>query len=146
MGLKDSQTLICDIGDTVEFTDKAMRRGEKFPAGSRLVDGLSVGEAPSVVRDRRYISAEGIVVAVVCISAESGLILQEPDVIGKGAGLSDEYVAEMKSIILKVFNGYNVKSAGDMTELRNLIRKKLRDYVFKKIKKNPMILPIITEV
>ena len=146
MGLKDNQCLICDIGDTVELTAKTMRRGEKFQAGSRLVDGLSVGEAPSVVRDRRYISAEGIVVAVVCISAESGLILQEPDVIGKGAGLTEEHIAEMKSVILKVFNGYDVKSAGNKTEITNSLRRKLRDYVFKKIKKNPMILPIITEV
>lgn len=146
MGVREHQTLICDIGDTVEFTQKTMRRGEKFQAGSRLVDGLSVGEAPSVVRDRRYISEEGLVVAVVCISAESGLVLQEPDIIGKGAGLSEQQVAEMKGIILKILDNYNVKSAGDKTEIRNAIRKKLRDYVYKKIKKNPMILPIITEV
>ncbi len=146
MGLKDHQTLICDIGDTVELTQKSMRRGEKFTAGSRLVDGLSVGEAPNVVRDRRYISEEGLIVAVVCISAESGLVLQEPDVIGKGAGLSDQQVSEMKGIILKILDNYNVKSAGDKTEIRNQLRKKLRDYVYKKNKKNPMILPIITEV
>ncbi len=146
MGLKDHQALICDIGDTVEFTQKTMRRGEKFPSGSRLVDGLSVGEAPSVVRDRRYISEEGLVVAVVCVSAESGLILQEPDLISKGAGLTEQHVAEMKGIILKILDNYNVKSAGDKTEIRNAIRKKLRDYVYKKIKKNPMVLPIITEV
>ncbi len=146
MGIKEHQTLICDIGDTVEFTQKSMRRGEKFSAGSRLVDGLSVGEAPSVVRDRRYISEEGLVVAVVCISAESGLVLQEPDIIGKGAGLSEQHIVEMKGVILKILDNYNVKSAGDKTEIRSAIRKKLRDYVYKKIKKNPMILPIITEV
>ena len=146
MGLRDSACLIADIGDTVEFTQKSMKRREKFPSGSRLVDGLSVGEAPSVVRDRKYISAEGIVVAVCCISAESGLVLQEPDVIGKGAGLTEQQIAEMKGIILKTFESYNVKSAGDKTEFRNILRKKLRDYVFKKIKKNPMILPIITEL
>lgn len=146
MGLKDHQTLICDIGDTVEVTQKTMRRGEKFTAGSRLVDGLSVGEAPNVVRDRRYISEEGLVVAVVCISAESGVVLQEPFVLGKGAGLSDQQISEMKGIILKILDNYNVKSAGDKTEIRNQLRKKLRDYVYKKIKKNPMILPIITEV
>ena len=146
MGLKDSQTLICDIGDTVCLTQRSMKRGEKFVAGSRLVDGLSVGEAPNIVRDRKHISAEGIVVAVCCISAESGLVLQEPDVISKGAGLSEQQILEMKQIITKTFDGYNVKSAGDKTELRNILRKKLRDYVYKKIKKNPMILPVITEV
>lgn len=146
MGLKDNQTMICDIGDTAVLTERSLKRGEKFVAGSRLVDGLSVGEAPNIVRDRKHISAEGIVVAVCCISAESGLVLQEPDVIGKGAGLSEQQILEMKQIITKTFDSYNVKSAGDKTELRNILRKKLRDYVYKKIKKNPMILPIITEV
>lgn len=146
MGLRESACIIADIGDTIELTARSMKRREKFPAGSRLVDGLSVGEAPSVVRDRKHISAEGIIVAVCCISSESGLVLQEPDVIGKGAGLSDAHVFDMKQIILKTFDNYNVKSAGDKTELRNILRKKLKDYVFRKIKKNPMILPIITEV
>ena len=146
MGLRESACIIADIGDTIELTARSMKRREKFPAGSRLVDGLSVGEAPSVVRDRKHISAEGIIVAVCCISSESGLVLQEPDVIGKGAGLSDAHVFDMKQIILKTFDSYNVKSAGDKTELRNILRKKLKDYVFRKLKKNPMILPIITEV
>jgi ribonuclease J len=146
MGVKEHQTLIAEIGDTVEFTQKTMRRGEKFPSGSRLVDGLSVGEAPNIVRDRKLISAEGIVVVVCCISSESGLMFKEPDIIGKGAGLTDSHISDMKNIILKSIEGYNLKYAGDKTDFRNTLRKKLRDYVYKKIKKNPMILPIITEV
>ncbi len=146
MGLKDSNILICDIGDTVELTPKSMRKKEKFQAGSRLVDGLAIDETQTVVRDRKLISLEGIIVAVCCISSESGLILQEPDIISKGAGLTDKQVAEMKALAIKCLESYNIKTAGDLTVTRNIIRKKLRDYVFKKTKKNPMILPIITEV
>ena len=146
MGVKEHNTLICEIGDTVDLTPKKMTRGERFQAGSRLVDGLSVGEAPNIVRDRKLISAEGIVVAVCCISSESGLMFKEPDIIGKGAGLTDSHIADMKNIILKTIDSYNLKYAGDKTDFRNTLRKKLRDYVYKKIKKNPMILPIITEV
>jgi ribonuclease J len=146
MGMKEHNTLICEIGDTVDLTPKKMTRGERFQAGSRLVDGLSVGEAPNIVRDRKLISAEGIVVAVCCISSESGLMFKEPDIIGKGAGLTDSHIADMKNIILKTIDSYNLKYAGDKTDFRNTLRKKLRDYVYKKIKKNPMILPIITEV
>ena len=99
MGLKDNNILICDIGDTVELTQKSMRRAEKFQAGSRLVDGLSIDETQTVVRDRKLISVEGIIVVVCPVSAESGLILQEPDVIGKGAGLTDKQIEIAKSFV-----------------------------------------------
>lgn len=146
MGKKESNMLICDIGDTVEITAKSMKRGERFPSGSRLVDGLSIDETQSVVRDRKLISVEGIIVVVCPVSAESGLILQEPDVIGKGAGLTDIQIQEMKAIVVRCLENYNIKSAGDLKVIRDIIRRKLRDYLFKKTKKNPMILPIITEV
>ncbi len=146
MGLKENNMLICDIGDTVELTSRSMKRGERFQSGSRLVDGLSIDERQSVVRDRKLISIEGIIVVVCPVSAESGLILQEPDVIGKGAGLTDIQIQEMKAIVVKCLENYNIKSAGDLKVIRDIIRRKLRDYLFKKTKKNPMILPIITEV
>ena len=146
MGLKDSNILICDIGDTVELTNKSIRKKEKFQAGSRLVDGLAIDETQTIVRDRKLISLEGIVVVVACVSAESGLILQEPDIINKGAGLTDKQILDMKALTVKCLEEYNVKSAGDLTVIRKILRKKLRDYVFKKTKKDPMILPIITEV
>ena len=146
MGLKDGNILICDIGDTVVVTPRSIKKKEKFQAGSRLVDGLSIDETQTVVRDRKLISLEGIIVAVCCISAESGLILQEPDIISKGAGLTEKQILEMKALLVKCLENYNIKSAGDLTVIRNILRKKLRDYVFKKTKKNPMVLPIITEV
>ncbi|MBR6737887.1 MAG: ribonuclease J [Clostridia bacterium] len=146
MGLKNGASLICEIGDGVELTQKTMRRIEKVPAGSSLVDGLAVGEAPSVVRDRKYISEEGIIVAVCCISAESGALALEPYIEDRGAGLDGNQINELKQIIIKTLSGYNVKRVGNKTEVIRLIRKNIRDSVYKKLKKNPMVLPIITEV
>ena len=146
MGLKDNNILICDIGDTVELTPKSIRKKEKFQSGSRLVDGLAIDETQTIVRDRKLISLEGIVVVVACVSAESGLILQEPDIIGKGAGLTNKQISDMKALTVKCLEDYNIKSAGEIMLIRKILRKKLRDYVFKKTKKDPMILPIITEL
>ncbi len=146
MGMREHNILICDIGDTVELNGKSMKRGDKFQSGSRLVDGLSIDETQSVVRDRKLISVEGIIVVVCPISAENGLILQEPFVIGKGAGLTDNQIQDMKNIVVKCLENYDIKSAGDMKVIRDIIRRKLRDYLFKKTKKNPMVLPIITEL
>ncbi len=146
LGMREHNTLICEVGDSIEINKKSLKRREKVVAGSRLVDGFSVGEAQSVVKDRKHLSIEGIIVVVACVSAESGLILQEPDVIGKGAGLTDNQVYEMKNIVIDCIDKYNIKSAGNYRDVTNIIRKRLKDYLYKKTKKSPMILPIITEV
>ncbi len=146
MGMRESSILISEIGDTVELTSKSIKKKEKFQAGSRLVDGLSVGEAHSIVRDRKHISAEGIVVAISCVSSESGQILQEPDIISKGAGLTEQQICEMKNVVVKCIEEYNIKSAGGYRDIKSIIRKRLKDYLYKNTKKSPMILPIITEV
>ena len=146
VGMKDSSTFICDIGDTLIFNGKTCKIGEKFQAGSRFVDGLSIGETMSTIRDRKYISSEGILVVVCCISSESGYVLQEPDIIGKGAEFTETQINDMKNIVIKYLDSYNIKKAGDKTVITNYLRHKLKDYIFKKTKKNPMILPVITEV
>lgn len=146
LGMRDSNVLICEVGDSIEVTQKSIKRREKVVAGSRLVDGFSVGEAQSVVKDRKHLSIEGIIVVVACVSSESGVILQEPDVIGKGAGLIDTQIYEMKNIVIDCIEQYNIKSAGNYRDVTNIIRKRLKDYLYKKTKKSPMILPIITEV
>ncbi|MBQ9782628.1 MAG: hypothetical protein IJW26_05575, partial [Clostridia bacterium] len=146
VGMKDSATFICDIGDTLVFNGKTCKMGEKFQAGSRFVDGFSIDETMSTIRDRKYISSEGIIVVVCCVSSESGYVLQEPDVIGKGAGFTESQLQDMKNIVVRCLESYNIKKAGEKTVVRNYIRQKLKDYIFKKTKKNPMILPVITEV
>ncbi len=146
IGMKDNNMLICEIGDTVELTSKSMKRGEQFQAGARYIDGLSIDDSESVVRDRKHLSEDGIIVAVCCISEYTGDIMTDPDIINKGSILSDEQVVEAKKIVYKTLYSFDLKSSADLSEIRNSIRKNLRNYVFKKTKKNPMILPIITQV
>ena len=146
VGMKESATFICDIGDTLVFNGKTCKMGERFQAGSRFVDGLLIDETISTIRDRKYISSEGILVVVCCVSSESGFVLQEPDIIGKGAEFTESQINDMKNIVIKYLDSYNIKKAGDKTVITNYLRHKLKDYIFKKTKKNPMILPVITEV
>ena len=146
LGMRDSNILIAENGDSIEVTSKTLKRREKVVAGSRLVDGLFAYEEQSVVKDRKHLSSEGIIVVVACVSSDGGYILQEPDVICKGAGLSDSQICEMKNMVINIIQEYNVKSGGIYRDVTNIIRKRLKDYLYKKIKKSPMILPIITEV
>ena len=146
LGMREGNMVLCELGDTIELLPKSIKKGERIQAGNRYVDGLAVDDTVSVIRERRKISDDGIVVVVCCISVESGTILQEPDIIAKGSLLTDEQIREMKLLVLKTLDGYNFKKVGDAVVIRNAIRKKLRDYVIKKTKKDPMILPMITEL
>ena len=146
IGMKEGNMLIADIGDTVEITAKSMKRGERFQAGARYIDGLSIDDSESVVRDRKHLAEDGIIVAVCCISEDTGEVMQEPDIINKGAILTDEQLSEVRHIVRSAIEKFDVKAVADKSEIRNAIRKNLRNYVFKKTKKNPMILPVITEL
>lgn len=146
LGMREGNMVLCELGDTIELLPKSIKKGERIQAGNRYVDGLAVDETVSVIRERRKISDEGIVVVVCCVSVESGTVLQEPDIIAKGSLLTDEQIREMKLLVLKTLDSYNFKKVGDAVVIRNAIRKKLRDYVIKKTKKDPMILPMITEL
>ena len=145
LGMKDGNMLIADIGDTVEITAKTIRRGEQFQAGTRYIDGLSIDDTESVVRDRKHLSEDGLIVAVCCVSEDTGEILQEPDIINRGSILTDSQVQEVKNIVVRTINSFDVK-ASDLGDIRNSVRKQLRNYILKKTKKSPMIIPVITEV
>lgn len=146
IGMKEGNMLICEIGDSVELTSRAMKRGEKFQAGARYIDGLSIDDSESIVRDRKHLSEDGIIVAVCCISGDTGEIVQEPDIINKGTILTEDQLVDLKRIIFSTISDFDVKAVGDKSEIQGAIRKNLRNYVFKKTKKNPMILPVLTEV
>lgn len=146
LGMKDYQMLIPDIGDTVLLTEKTMRFGDKFHAGSRFVDGLQIDDSQTYVRDRLHLAEDGLIIALCCISSESGELLQKPDVISKGVVLSDEQTEAIKDIILRTVQSFDMKALGDTREVKNKIRSSIRTFVIKKTKNNPMILPVITEV
>ena len=146
LGMKESNMLIAEVGSTVELTAKSMKFGESFQAGSRLVDGLNIDESGTMVRDRKHLAEDGVIFVVCCISAESAELLQEPIIECKGVTLSEEQKAEMRRIVTKTLKSYDVKAMGDKNELRGAIRRAFKNYVFKRTKGSPMVLPVITEV
>ncbi len=145
MGMRESNMLICDIGNTVEFTARSMRFGEHFQAGSRLVDGLTIDDAASLVRDRIHLAEDGIIVAFSSVSAETGEFIQEPSFILKGVVLSEEQLNDCKNIVYRTVSNFDVKDIGDTPELRHRLRKALKNYIYKKTKNTPMIVPVITK-
>jgi ribonuclease J len=119
-------------------------------AGEQLVDGLGIGDVGSVVlKDRKLLSEDGLVIVVIGVSAASGELMSEPYMITRGfmySGEADSLLAEAKNVLMDTLNTIDLKEDRDWNDLRNLIRKPLRNFFFKKTKRSPMILPIIFKV
>ena len=146
LGVKDTNILIAEIGDTVELTEKTMRMGEKFQAGSRFVDGVGIDGADSfVLRDRIHLSEDGLVVVVAGVD-EFSAELTSIEIIGKGLVLSDNMISDVKSNVIHTLSHIDLKSVRDENELAGIIRRSIKNYIFKVTKKNPMILPIVMVV
>ena len=143
LGMKEGNIVIADIGDTVEVTQKQIKRGEKFQAGTRYIDGLAIDDTETVVKDRKHLSEDGLILAVCTVSQYSGELLQDPDVINRGSILTEGQINEVKNIVTRVFNEYDVKGTV-LSDIRNIVRKQIRSYVLKQTKKSPMIIPVIT--
>ncbi len=146
VGTKDSNIIIAEIGDTVELTDKTMKMGEKFPAGSRFVDGVGIDGADSfVLRDRIHLSEDGLLVVVVGIE-ELSARLTSIEIIGKGLVMTDAMINEAKASVTNTLTHMDLRAVRDETELNGIIRRSIKNYVFKVTKKNPMILPVVMVV
>ncbi len=146
VGVKRSNIAIADIGDTVEVTSNSMRFGEKFTAGSRFVDGIGIDGLDSfVLRDRIHLSEDGIFVVVVGIDQFDGQ-LSSLELISKGLVMNDEVIEDAKANIINTLRKIDMRKIGDENELSLIIRRSLKNYLFKTIKKNPMILPVVMMV
>ena len=146
LGMKAYDTLIAEIGDTVEVTKDRMYFGEKIPAGSRFVDGVGIDGADSfVLRDRIHLSEDGVIVAVVGVD-EFSATLSSVEIIAKGLVLTDNMIEEAKAGVMDLLRRTDLKAVRDETELASIIRRNIKNYIFKATKKNPMILPVVMVV
>ena len=146
IGMRESNILIADIGDTVLIDGKDMKFGEKFPSGSRFVDGVGIDGADSfVLRDRIHLSEDGLVVAVVAVDEYSAK-LSSLEIVGKGLVLTEEMINGAKANLLNTLNQTDMRKVRDETELSAIIRRSIKNYIFKVTKKNPMLIPVVMVV
>lgn len=142
--------LIPEIGNVVEVSKTSMALKGNVQAGEQLVDGLGIGDVGSVVlKDRKQLSEDGLVVVVMGVSDATGELFNEPYLITRGFVYSDEaekLCEDAKHILKDTIDTLNFRENRDWNELRNSIRKPLRNYFYKKTMRTPMILPIIFRV
>ena len=149
MGLPDDHIFIGDVGSAVELSKSGMKQLSAVPAGCVMVDGLGVGDVGSVVlRDRRHLGEDGLIVVVCTIDRESGQVVSGPDVVSRGfvyVRESEELMEEIRRLVDSILEN----SRGDYRDwgmLKTRIRDGLSRLLFERTRRSPMILPIIMEV
>jgi len=150
MGVSPKNIRIAELGSVIEFTAKNCKINGTVPAGKVFVDGSGVGDVGSVVlRDRKHLAEDGMIVVCVNISSEDGMVLTGPDIITRGfiyVKESEDLMDELRSVAMEAIERCNRKRSRDWATLKSAIKNDLSGYLFKTTKRNPMILPVITEL
>ncbi len=150
IGMPKTNCIIPEIGNVVELTKNTMVLKGNVQAGEQLVDGLGIGDVGSVVlRDRKLLSEDGLCIVVIGVSESTGELINEPYLITRGFVYTDEAEKlneEAKLVLHDTIATINIKENHDWNEIRNIIRKPLRNFFYKKTMRTPMILPIIFRI
>ena len=150
MGMDPSHVLVSDIGRVMELTPNSARLAGTVTAGQVFVDGYGVGDVGSVVlRDRRHLAQDGMIVVVLSMSGEDGALVSGPDIITRGfvyVKESEGLMEELRQVAMEAIQSVDTRYATDWSAIKSTIKGDLSNYLYKKTKRSPMILPVIMEV
>ena len=150
LGLSPKNVRIAEIGNVVEFTRKTCKITDTVPSGKVFVDGTGVGDVGAVVlRDRKHLAQDGMIVVCVNISGQDGAVITGPDIITRGfvyVKESEELMEELRNVAMEAIDRCTRKRIRDWTAIKTAIKNDLSGYLYKTTKRNPMILPVITEL
>ena len=150
MGIEKENIILLMNGKVIEMDKKEAKITTTVPSGRILVDGLGVGDVGSVVlRDRQHLSQDGLIVVVITMDSSTGEVMAGPDVISRGfvyVRESENLMDNVKSVIRNEIKKCEENGVRDWATIKITTRETLRDYIFSKTKRNPMIIPIIMEV
>ena len=150
MGVAAKNIRIAEIGSVIELTGKTCKLNGTVPAGKVFVDGTGVGDVGSVVlRDRKHLAQDGMIVVCVNLSSQDGSVVTGPDIITRGfiyVKESEELMEELRTVAMEAIERCGRKRVRDWTAIKTAIKNDLSGYLFKTTKRNPMILPVIMEI
>ena len=150
MGQDPSSIFIAENGKVLEISAKSAKFNGNLPCGVLFVDGAGVGDVGNIVlRDRKHLSEEGIIVVVASVSLDEGLLISGPEVITRGFVYmreSEELIAELRRIAYDSIYDALDENCVDWAQLKNIIKDDLSRYIYSKTKRRPMILPVILDV
>jgi ribonuclease J len=150
LGMDKENIFILSSGDVLELNQESAEITGKVPVGSILVDGLGVGDVGNVVlRDRQHLAEDGIVIVVMSLERGSGELVAGPDIVSRGfvyVRESDELMEEARYVVDVAIQNCLDRGITDWGKLKGTTKDALSDFIWKKTKRRPMILPIIMEV
>lgn len=150
MGVRPENIFVSEIGCVIEFTPSGARMNSSVPCGSLLIDGLGIGDIGNVVlKDRRLLSKDGLFTAIIALGKTTGELMAEPEILSRGFVYvrgSEELISEALMIVESAAARFAQSDRSEWAQIKNAIKNELKDYLYMKTKRTPMILPIIIEI
>jgi len=150
MGMDPKNIFVMDIGQVLELDNDHAKRNGTVPAGRMLVDGYGVGDVGNIVlRDRRHLAQDGLIVVVATVDADEATIVSGPDLISRGfvyVRESEELMDEVRELVRDVLCDTLDSGITEWTQMKNNVKDALSKHLYAKTKRKPMILPIIMNV
>ena len=150
MGVAPKNVLVTGIGHVIELTEKGIKENGEVPSGRVLVDGSGVGDVGSVVlRDRKHLADEGMIVVIMTMSEEDGSLVSEPEILTRGFVYlkeADSLLGELKRVVYESIMQCESQRITDWSSIKGKVKGNLSGYLYKTTKRSPMILPVIIEV
>ena len=150
MGIDKDNVIMMSNGRVLEIGEDGATFTGSVPSGRVLVDGLGVGDVGNIVlRDRQHLSQDGLIVIVLTMDSQTGEVVAGPDVISRGfvyVRESENLMDDVKSVVRHEIRKCEERGIRDWATIKSTTRENLRDYIFSKTKRNPMIIPIIMEI
>jgi len=150
MGMNPRNIHIGEIGSVFELSARTCKQNGTVPAGKVFVDGTGVGDVGAVVlRDRKHLAEDGMIVVCVNLSGEDGSVISGPDIITRGfiyVKESEELMEELREVAMEAIDRCARRRSRDFATIKSAIKNDLSGYLYKTTKRNPMILPVITEI
>ena len=150
MGIEGKNIILMSNGRVLEINEEEAKLTTTVQSGRVLVDGLGVGDVGNIVlRDRQHLSQDGLIIVVLTMDSNTGEVVAGPDVISRGfvyVRESENLMDDVKSVVRHEIKKCEERDIRDWATIKSTVRENLKDYIFMKTKRNPMIIPIIMEV
>ena len=150
MGMDPKNIFICDIGQVLELDHDSCKKASTVPSGRMLVDGYGVGDVGNIVlRDRRHLAEDGLIVVVTTVDIDEATIVSGPDIISRGfvyVRESEELMDAVRELVRDVLCDTLDSGITEWTQMKTSIKDALSKYLYSKTKRKPMILPVIMNV
>ncbi len=150
LGVPSQNIVIPEIGQVIEMSKDSLAITGVVPTGGVLVDGLGIGDVGNVVlRDRKHLSQDGLIIVVMAIDRDNGTLVSGPDIISRGfvyVRENEDIIENSRDLARSIIMSYGRIDGSEWQNMKNRIKDELHRYINDKIKRNPMILPIILEI